>query len=1150
MNTTPAADRLRELIAAVRRRWFATVALRAVGAGALTAAVPGLAALLVYRLFQPRDGALLMLASTAALLAVAAIVLVIRRIEPRPDDRRVARFIEERAEHAGAGSLDDAVVSAVQAQAVDAADERASFAGLVVAGAMKRLDGMTPAVLIPPSDVRRATSIATGGVVVAMVTLALVAPALSHTLQTARLRLFPQAVTVDVLPGNARIVAGQPLRIRARLHAGGAELARLTPQLVVTAGTETRTVEMTPVDGGFEFGFESVDRSFRYRVTAGTLASADFDVSAIFPPRVTRIDIDYAYPSFSGLKPRTEEDGGDIYAPAGTRVRLRVHVDKPIASAELALSGATAGMSKSQSQTLDADLVLTKDDSYRIRLLDADGLRSDVDSEYFIRLMDDRPPDVRILRPSSDQGITPLEEVAIEARAEDDYGVASLDLVYAVGGGKEKAVPFRRVAGGDTQANGTYLLAAEDLEVRPGDVITYYARARDIGRGKPSSESRSDLFFLEVRPFNEEFVAAQSQAGGGGGDPQVESLIDAQKEIISATWNIERRAAAGRSADDMKAVAQAQAELRTRVERLVAGSRGRRGREFVPQQIGQRPPPRQGSGAGDPMAAALEAMTRAVEQLASGRTRDAIPHETAALNGLVQAQSEIRRRQVAQQQANGSGGGFGNRQSQDLSALFDKELQRQQRTNYEQRSQVDERPEQQQADNGALDRIRELARRQEELSRQQREASRLAEEERRRQLERLMREQQELQRQAEQLSREMSGQQQSGQQQSGQQQSGQQQSGQQQSGQQQSGQQQSGQQAGQQQGRPASQSGAGSPALREAVEQMRQASSELKREDAESAARRSERAAQQLRDLEDRMRGNTADARQRAAADLQSEAQQILQEQRRIAAEAERLDRGGDGNTAEARRRLASDKDRLSDRVDALRREAQRLGTQSSGKGNEEARAREAAAQLEKGRVGERMRESAQQMRDGQRGASGQGEQQIARTMESVVDTLGGTASAEARQMAEQLDQSRQTRERLDAREAQLKAAEGKADGQAEKLRQEYEQELRRTRESLGRQQGAAGQSQQRDGGGSTPEQHEYSRSAPGTEAFKQDRSGWESLRKEIDRALEARDAAASRKLAQSLGDDRLSAGGSERVPEKYRKLVARYYESLGKPRK
>ena len=54
----------------------------------------------------------------------------------------------------------------------------------------------------------------------------------------------------------------------------------------------------------------------------------------------------------------------------------------------------------------------------------------------------------------------------------------------------------------------------------------------------------------------------------------------------------------------------------------------------------------------------------------------------AALQGLLQAQSEVRQRQVAQQ-ANGASGNGDGRQGQDLSALFDKELQRQQRTNYE-----------------------------------------------------------------------------------------------------------------------------------------------------------------------------------------------------------------------------------------------------------------------------------------------------------------------------------------------------------------------------------------------------------------------------------------------------------------------------------
>ena len=66
---------------------------------------------------------------------------------------------------------------------------------------------------------------------------------------------------------------------------------------------------------------------------------------------------------------------------------------------------------------------MSKDGSYRVALNDVDGLANAGDTEYFIRMLNDRPPDVRILRPAGDKQVTPLEEVQIEARADDDYGV-------------------------------------------------------------------------------------------------------------------------------------------------------------------------------------------------------------------------------------------------------------------------------------------------------------------------------------------------------------------------------------------------------------------------------------------------------------------------------------------------------------------------------------------------------------------------------------------------------------------------------------------------------------------------------------------------------------------------------------------------------
>ena len=191
------------------------------------------------------------------------------------------------------------------------------------------------------------------------------------------------------------------------------------------------------------------------------------------------------------------------------------------------------------------------------------------------------------------------------------------------------------------------------------------------------------------------------------------------------------------------------------------------------------------------------------------------------------------------------------------------------------------------------------------------------------------------------------------------------------------------------------------------------------------------------------------------------------------------------------------------------------------------------------------MRETARQMRDGAK-PSGQSEQQVARTLDDVVDKLGGAASADARKLAEQLDRSREIRERLDQLEQQIRQAEGRKDGELDRLRQQYARELGRARDMLGRQSDGG-----RDGArGSTPEEEQFSRSAPGTEAFKQDRSRWEALRKDLDRALEEHDADVSRRLAKTLGEDRLNAGGSDRVPEQYRRLVAKYYESLARTKK
>jgi hypothetical protein len=72
-------------------------------------------------------------------------------------------------------------------------------------------------------------------------------------------------------------------------------------------------------------------------------------------------------------------------------------------------------------------------------------------------------------------------------------------------------------------------------------------------------------------------------------------------------------------------------------------------------------------------------------------------------------------------------------------------------------------------------------------------------------------------------------------------------------------------------------------------------------------------------------------------------------------------------------------------------------------------------------------------------------------------------------------------------------------------------------------------------------------RSAPGTEAWKQDFAKWDELKVQMAAALERAERTAADTLREQQANDRLNAGASQAVPEAYRRLVEKYYRALAK---
>ena len=117
----------------------------------------------------------------------------------------------------------------------------------------------------------------------------------------------------------------------------------------------------------------------------------------------------------------------------------------------------------------------------------------------------------------------------------------------------------------------------EELGVKAGDSVSYYARATDNDAVTGAKQTSSDIYFLRIRPFDKNFKPAASMGGGGGGGgggagQEVGALSQQQRQIISGTFNIQRdrkTMAAAKVREGIVVLTLAQSKLRDQVNGLV-----------------------------------------------------------------------------------------------------------------------------------------------------------------------------------------------------------------------------------------------------------------------------------------------------------------------------------------------------------------------------------------------------------------------------------------------------------------------------------------------------------------------------------------------------------------------------------------------------
>ena len=433
-------------LVAVRHAWRLA---RVLVAGRRTAAAVAIAAAVIFAIdyglhLLTRDHLSL---AQRLVVVVPAAALVLWRIGHvwrgvlRPVGLLETALAVERADR----SWGDRLASAVQFVSNPPAAASPAFVASVITAA-NAAPPPTPARVLAPGRRRKAAA-ALAGVILAAALVASVLHAQGLLEPWLRRCLLLQDTTyphrtqlaVRCGPAGLAVVRGQVLTVT--IDATGAVPTALVIHLRGLGENDADHEITADADGIFRAQLNGITSACTVAASGGDMRTAPVPVTVVEPPQLTGVQLHIIRPDYTRLGPLDAgPEATALSLPAGSRIAWSATADRPV-TARLAFDSAAIpvvvdasgrGLSARIDLPLDVPLAAAAPRTLRLGLTDQAGIAQDDAWRIGVAIEPDRPPTIRLAQRDAGSQVSAKARVVLVAEAEDDHGVAGIDLVWTV----------------------------------------------------------------------------------------------------------------------------------------------------------------------------------------------------------------------------------------------------------------------------------------------------------------------------------------------------------------------------------------------------------------------------------------------------------------------------------------------------------------------------------------------------------------------------------------------------------------------------------------------------------------------------------------------------------------------------------------------
>ena len=318
--------------------------------------------------------------------------------------------------------------------------------------------------------------------------LALVAHPLAH--------MPPAEIFIHVVTRDVRVIRGTAVSVEAVTSGARPEVVELAFRRPPSAGgSEDGRVEAVAMTAGdadrYAAVLQEVTEDLDYQVVTGPFASPWYRITAVDRPVVTGLKVTLYPPHYTGL-PHETFTSGNVRGIKGSTLTFSATANKAMAGAVVALDDGREVPLKVTGDLAQGSLVLFRSQRYRIRIEDGFGFKN-LPVPYAMHAVPDGFPAVEVLKPSEDLEVNGDERIALEYRANDDYGLQEVTLVATIGEREERLPVWRAEL--TRELRETFIWDLDGMRLEEGDVVVYHLEVLDndtisgpkLGKSRPLS---------------------------------------------------------------------------------------------------------------------------------------------------------------------------------------------------------------------------------------------------------------------------------------------------------------------------------------------------------------------------------------------------------------------------------------------------------------------------------------------------------------------------------------------------------------------------------------------------------------------------------------------------------------------------------------